>query len=121
MNDPIINPWIFYFADISYTIKMVAAAFTIGVGIIEAIVFFVILNETLDGVERNKKKDIKIIKNFSIIFCINFLFAIFMPTSETVYKMAITQQITPANIQAIEETGKDFVDYIVEKVKETNN
>lgn len=120
MNEPIINPWIFYFADVSMGIKLIAIIFFV----ISFILTFGLLLEKMDSIKNEYKmneQDRKVIKPAVTILCISSILAIFMPFSETVYKMAITQQITPANIQAVEETGKDFVDYIIEKVKETHN
>lgn len=43
------------------------------------------------------------------------------PSTETIYTMAVVNEITPDNIQAIGKTGKDVVDYITDQIDKVVN
>ena len=54
-----------------------------------------------------------------IFFSIFLLIVIpFIPSKETCYKMMVASQITDNNIQKAEDTIKNSVDYIFEKINE---
>lgn len=44
----------------------------------------------------------------------------FIPAKETCYQMMIASQVTDENIQSAEDVIKKFVDYIFEKLKESD-
>ncbi len=103
---PIINPWWIYFASVSEDLKN----FLLVTGILALIVvgfwfFFSIL------------EDIKKPPEWLIITGICFLsISPIFPSQKTVLTMMTVSQITPDNIETIGETGKDIVDYVVEKI-----
>ena len=113
MNEPIINPWIFYFAEVACIFKMFNIVLCI---LIFCIGVIYIASKNDENIEFKDYK--KVFYKFLVSFIITFLIGVFIPSKDTIYCMAIAQKITPANIQVVEETGKDFVDYIIEKVKE---
>lgn len=43
------------------------------------------------------------------------------PNTETIYTMAVVNEITPDNIQTIGKTGKDVVDYITDQIDKIVN
>lgn len=43
------------------------------------------------------------------------------PSTETIYTMAVVNEITPDNIQAVGKTGKDVVDYITDQIDKVVN
>ena len=116
MNEPIINPWIFYFMELADTVKVYSGALSI---ILMAVMGLVAIYNNDKGLTFAKYK-----KGFIKMAILSMFFALlslFVPSSNTIARMTIASQITPANIETAKETGRDFVDYIVEKVKETHN
>lgn len=58
----------------------------------------------------------------SIIGCVVMtIITIMTPNTETIYTMAVANEITPDNIQTIGKTGKDVVDYITDQIDKIVN
>ena len=114
---PIINPWMFYLVGCLEGLKMVCI---ISVPVLVVVIGF--LTATIDDLwsdqEKEKKSDIRT-RTIVILFTILLLVVIpFIPSKETCYKMLIASQITDTNIQKAEDTIKNSVDYIFEKINE---
>lgn len=114
---PIINPWLFYLVDCLEGLKMVCI---ISVPVLVIVIGF--LTATIDDLwsdqEKEKKSAIRT-RKIVILFSILLLVVIpFIPSKETCYKMLIASQITDTNIQKAEDTIKNSVDYIFEKINE---
>lgn len=132
-SEPIINPWLFYMADVLDGLKVLAivmAGATIFCTVISLIeMLFKWDDDDIDGVAQWFGSVKKMI--FPVIASI--VFAIVMPSKDTLYKMAIAQALTPDNVKmAYDVTGKtandilnggskfieDIMDYGVEKINE---
>lgn len=113
MNEPIINPWIFYFIDLSTSI-VVASTFLAILSIILTIVCFVVYNETYNQDTKDKTK--KYSKNLGIAFIIFLVLSTFIPSKETCYKMLIASNITKENITTTGEAINEVLDKAVEKI-----
>ena len=114
---PIINPWLFYIVDCLDGLKMLCIlAVPLLVFVIGYITF------TIDDLGRGKEKELKSARRtrkIVILFSIFLLIVIpFIPSKETCYKMMVSSQITDNNIQKAEDTIKNSVDYIFEKINE---
>ena len=114
---PIINPWMFYIVDCLDGLKMLCIlAVPLLVFVIGYITF------TIDDFGRGKEKELKSARRtrkIVILFSILLLIVIpFIPSKETCYKMMVASQITDNNIQTAEDTIKNSVDYIFEKINE---
>ena len=114
---PIINPWMFYLVDCLDGLKMLCIlAVPLLVFVIGYITF------TIDDFGCGDEKDVKSarrIRKIVILFSILLLVVIpFIPSKETCYKMIVASQITDNNIQKAEDTIKNSVDYIFEKINE---
>ena len=114
---PIINPWLFYIVDCLDGLKMLCIlAVPLLVFVIGYITF------TIDDLGRGKEKELKSARRtrkIVILFSIFLLIVIpFIPSKETCYKMMVSSQITDTNIQKAEDTIKNSVDYIFEKINE---
>ena len=114
---PIINPWMFYIVDCLDGLKMLCIlAVPLLVFVIGYITF------TIDDLGLGKEKELKSARRtrkIVILFSILILIVIpFIPSKETCYKMLIASQITDTNIQKAEDTIKNSVDYIFEKINE---
>ena len=114
---PIINPWLFYLVDCLDGLKMLCIlAVPLLVFVIGHITF------TSDELGRGEEKELKSARRtrkIVILFSILILIVIpFIPSKETCYKMMVASQITDNNIQKAEDTIKNSVDYIFEKINE---
>ena len=111
---PIINPWLFYLVDCLEGLKMVCIC------AVPVLVGF--LTVTIDDLGRGDEKELKSARRtrkIVILFSILLLIVIpFIPSKETCYKMMVASQITDNNIQKAEDTIKNSVDYIFEKINE---
>lgn len=122
MNDPIFNPWLFYFIDMIDGVSIVLTVMTI----ISTISFVVttggsvitncIAHDEMARVEERKvflkyhelwSKYRKIATTF---FTISLFLIIFLPSKITVYKMIVASYTTPANVTKTIQAGKEFKD-----------
>ena len=92
--------------------------------IVIAVLSYIIedLGLDIDDLGLNKENELKSAirtRKIVIFFSILILIVIpFIPSKETCYKMMVASQITDNNIQKAEDTIKNSVDYIFEKINE---
>ena len=114
---PIINPWLFYIVDLLDGLKTLCI---LAVPLIVIVIGY--LTITIDDLVRGEEKKLKSAirtRKIVILFSISILIVIpFIPSKETCYKMMVSSQITDNNIQKAEDTIKNSVDYIFEKINE---
>ena len=60
-------------------------------------------------------------KKCAIVSVISAVTLVITPSTETIYTMAVVNEITPDNIQTIGKTGKDVVDYITGQIDKIVN
>ena len=113
---PIISPWLIYFA--SRADNLVTF-----LGVIAGICGSIAIGAFFAGlVGYNEPFKFKKTISKSIIGCVVMTFITIMtPNTETIYTMAVVNEITPDNIQAIGKTGKDVVDYITGQIDKVVN
>ena len=114
---PIINPWMFYLVDCLDGLKMLCIL------AVPVLIFVIaIITIRIDDLGSENEKELKSSKRtrkIVILFSILLLIVIpFIPSKETCYKMMVSSQITDTNIQKAEDTIKNSVDYIFEKINE---
>lgn len=107
--EPIINPWLIYFAGISKNIQNICVLIAIFTFIVAASRFF------------DEEKVDKIVIIFGIIFIIFGISAALIPSKETIYTITVADQLTPDNIDQIGKSSEDVVDYIVDKIDQIVN
>lgn len=132
-SEPIINPWLFYLADVLDGLKFFSCALAV------AVIMYIVIcltgmglkwdDNDSDGIVRWYRK----LKKSILPAIVSIVFAIVMPSQDTLYKMAIAQALTPDNVKmAYDITGKtandilnggsefikDIMDYGVEKIDE---
>ena len=113
----IINPWMFYLVDCLDGLKMVCIIAVPVLVIVIAVLSYII--EDLGLNKENELKSARRTRKIVILFSIFLLIVIpFIPNKETCYKMMVASQITDNNIQKAEDTIKNSVDYIFEKINE---
>ena len=113
---PIISPWLIYFASRADNLTTFFGVIAGICSIIAIGAFFA----GLAGYDEPFKFRKTIIK--SIIGCVVMtIITIMTPNTETIYTMAVVNEITPDNIQTIGKTGKDVVDYITDQIDKIVN
>lgn len=113
---PIISPWLIYFASRADNL---VTFFGVIAGIYGSIAISALF-AGIAGYDEPFKFRKTIIK--SIIGCVVMtIITIMTPNTETIYTMAVVNEITPDNIQTIGKTGKDVVDYITDQIDKVVN
>ena len=112
---PIISPWLIYFASRVDALHIFFVILAIIFGTIAVIAFM----EGCDEEEPFKYKSI--ITKFLIGCGLMAIVTVMTPNTETIYTMAVVNEITPDNIQTIGKTGKDVVDYITDQIDKVVN
>lgn len=140
-SEPIINPWLFYLADLVSALKVTLIILSIGL-VIWSSVYLAVWNETREY-KSNSEENIKLRKTWLkgakmclISAIITFIVSMIVPTKKTLYAMAIASALTPDTVQLIyDKTGEtatdilngggalieDIVDYGVDKINEMRN
>lgn len=116
--EPIINPIWFYLIDVVDNINlicmiMLVIAF-IAVGIISICVLCDVMADIIG--EDEKQAYFKYIKISLKVIIPCIIITSFTPSSDTIYKMIIADNITPHNIEAVGDTIEGGIDYIFEKI-----
>lgn len=113
---PIISPWLIYFASRADNLTTFFGVIAGICGSIAICTFFAGL------VEYNEPFKFRKTISKSIIGCVVMtIITIMTPNTETIYTMAVVNEITPDNMQAIGKTGKDMVDYIANQIDKVVN
>lgn len=112
MNEPLINPWIFYWIDVIENAGCIFALFLFMSGFGS----YYYYREASDAYREEKKEryEGKCIKCI-IITLIMALLLVLIPSKETMYKMLIASQVTPHNLQVSQEVADDLLDNIEER------
>lgn len=113
---PIISPWLIYFASRADNL-------TTFFGVIAGICSIIAMGAFFAGLA-GYDEPFKFRKTISksIIGCaVMTIITIMTPNTETIYTMAVVNEITPDNIQTIGKTGKDVVDYITDQIDKIVN
>lgn len=113
---PIISPWLIYFASRANNL-------TTFFGVIAGICSIIAIGAFFAGLA-GYDEPFKFRKTISksIIGCVVMtIITIMTPNTETIYTMAVVNEITPDNIQTIGKTGKNVVDYITDQIDKIVN
>ena len=140
-SEPIINPWLFYLADLVSALKVTLFILSIGL-VIGSLLYLYIWYENTEykiDTEENiklRKTWLKGAKMCLISAIITFIVGMIVPTKKTLYAMTISSALTPDTVQLIyDKTGQtatdilngggefieDIVDYGVGKINELRN
>lgn len=114
---PIINPWLFYAVNFLVNLQDVCSIVLIVCGVVMA---FLTLNDLVDEDEEKLKANKKTNKRLLVVSLSMLIVITFIPAKETCYQMMIASQVTDENIQSAEDVIKKSVDYIFEKLKESD-
>lgn len=140
-SEPIINPWLFYLADLVSALKVTLIILSVGL-VIGSSVYLAVWYEN-NEFKSNSEENIKLRKTWLkgakmclISAIITFIIGMMVPKERTLYAMAIASALTPDTVQLIyDKTGEtatdilngggelieDIVDYGVDKINEMRN
>lgn len=110
MNEPIISPWLIYWAG---RIDMIQAICCI-VGLFVTIYAMFVASAAMT--DFNNDKDVKAAKIIVCTALILDMLGVFLPTEKEIYAMYAAEHITPANIKATGEFTDKAVDKLIEKI-----
>lgn len=113
---PIVSPWTIYFASRADSLKILAGCILICC-IIAICIAFIEGDIDYGSVLTHKS----FMKKCAIVSVISAVTLVITPSTETIYTMAVVNEITPDNIQTIGKTGKDVVDYIIDQIDKVVN
>lgn len=111
MNEPIISPWLIYWAGRIEFIQVVCCVVGFVVTALAVVTTLAVMTDT--------NKDKESVKAAKIIVCtalILDMLGAFLPTEKEIYAMYAAEHITPANIKATGEFADKAVDKLIEKI-----
>lgn len=109
---PIINPWLFYLANISDDVRIFFIVIGFALLFLSSITLGVLV---IDGIyDEEDRCRVKFLVKWLINGVILLLLGLLIPPKEVIYQMMIAQNITPDNLQNVGEGVKSIVDYILE-------
>ena len=111
MNEPIISPWLIYWAGRIEFIQIICCVVGFVVTAFAVVAAMAVLT--------NDYKHDESVKALKILVCAAFVFdtlAVFLPTKTELLAMYAAQYITPANIKATGEFTDKTVDKLIEKI-----
>ena len=111
MNEPIISPWLIYWAGRIWFIKIICCV--VGL-VVTAFAVTSAMAVLTDDYEHDES-----VKALKILVCAAFILdtlAVFLPTKTEIFAMYAAEHITPANIQATGEFSDKAVDKLIEKI-----
>lgn len=111
MNEPIISPWLIYWAGRIEFIQVICCV----VGfVVTALVITGTIAVMTDDCEHDDS-----VKELKILVCVALIldtFAVFLPTKTEIFAMYAAEHITPAAIKATGEFTGKTVDALIEKI-----
>nr|DAY38574.1 MAG TPA: hypothetical protein [Bacteriophage sp.] len=118
--EPIVNPWLIYFASIVEQLRTFFNAITYIVVILDIIIIMFTFVESDDAIavfyNREENKIRPFIKLLIVLSIICPLLVIFIPSKETIIAMYIANMVTPDNLNIANEVFKsnlkDYADII---------
>lgn len=113
---PIISPWLIYSASRADNLTTFFGMIAGICGVIAMCALFAGLTEYNEPFKFRKT-----ISKLIIGCVVMTIITIMTPNTETIYTMAVVNEITPDNIQTIGKTGKDVVDYITDQIDKIVN
>ena len=120
MNKPLINPWMFYWAEVVTVLKAASIILAISLLLICAVAVTLLIFKGEIYLEDDDDKNIVRIFKYTLIGGIVFMLAgAFIPSSDTIYKMVIAQNVTEENLRYGKEGLREIVDYICDSIEET--
>lgn len=111
MNEPIISPWLIYWAGRIDFMQVVCCVVGFVVTAFAVVAAMAVLTDDYEHDES--------VKALKILVCAAFILdtlALFLPTKTEIFAMYAAEHITPANIKATGEFTGKTVDALIEKI-----
>lgn len=112
---PIIQPYLFYLADMASRVRFifnVVGLLAFGLGVLFLISW---LDEDVEF--RHPEWILPIMRICLTLTILSIIIMLFVPTTETVYKMIIAQNVTNDNLAKALEIIKQSIDYLVDVIR----
>ena len=103
--NPVINPWLFYAMDVCGVVKIVFILAAV------AIVLYMIVSIVFDWLKGDTRESFDVAV---IGLVISVIFAVGIPSSETIMKMIVAQNVTYERVEVAGDTVKDVYEDIME-------
>jgi len=110
MNEPIINPWIFYIAQVCGDIKDILA---VSMCASMAALIFLVTKCCFDEKQEPVRKMLVPAFIIMALSCFGFIFT---PSKETAIQMTAAYYVTPANIDAAQGNAVSFVEELAKAI-----
>lgn len=114
MNEPIISPWLIYWAGRIEFIQVVCCVVGFVVTAFAVVAAMAVLTDDTDDYEHDES--VKALKMLVCAALILDTLALFLPTKTEIFAMYAAEHITPANIKATGEFTGKTVDALIEKI-----
>lgn len=116
--EPIINPLWFYLIDVVDNINLICMTMLVIAFIVSGFILLSMFIFASEGciVEDEKRAFFKYIKISLKVIIPCIIITSFTPSSDTIYKMIIADNITPHNIEVVGDAVEGGIDYIFEKI-----
>ena len=111
MNEPIISPWLIYWAGRIGFIQIICCVVGLVVTVFAVTAAMAVLTDDYEHDES--------VKALKILVCAAFILdtlAVFLPTKTEIYAMYAAERITPPNIKAAGALTGKTVDTLIEKI-----
>lgn len=115
MNDPIINPWVFYL--ISLCDKAYLACTAVALALV-ALAVFLTIGLVIDG-DFVDKRISKMVVILYAVGGVSALLAVFVPSGTTVTAMVAANNITPETVAAVGQTVTEAAEAITQVIVQT--
>lgn len=116
--EPIINPLWFYLIDVVDNINLICMIILIIALIALCVIAICAVSDIVSDIIREDEKQayFKYIKISLKVIIPCIIITSFTPSSDTIYKMIIADNITPHNIEVVGDAVEGGIDYIFEKI-----
>lgn len=104
---PIINPWFFYWVEVSDTVAFIASLFCIIFVLVGVINFL----SSIGGESLFEKRTARAVY---VIALISLLLSTLIPTKQTLTKMVLAQNVTYERVEVATDTVRDVYEDIIE-------
>lgn len=112
---PVISPWVFYFMSVADSLGEAAFAAAILFGIAWGGLTLYKIVVMLDGdYDEEEQVTAKLIKPLGIVFAIALIITIFAPSSSTITKMLVAQNVTYERVEAAGDVVQEVYEDIME-------
>lgn len=114
--NPIISPWLIYFAEVSQNVSVFFLVVG-GAGLCVLPAFYSVQWDFLSAEDFEKFKK-NLFRKLLVLNIVILLLGLLLPSKTTVYSMILIDNITPQNIETFKDEAKDLIDYTVDKIGE---